>query len=239
VTFELTTVGKTKVYASIVDQLLEGIRSGAFRPGSVLPAERELAVTFGVSRGSVREAIRVLEHSGVVDVRTGSGTFIAESGLSNATALRAHAALVGEESPLDVMVARRAIEPVCAEYAAVNRNPTDLQLLGASLEEQRALLERGESPSEVDLRFHSQLASSSRNPVLELLFHRIADIMRQGMWVRLKQRSLDHPGKQQLYLDQHAAILQALERRDSASAAQAMREHLDAVESGLLAELDE
>jgi GntR family transcriptional repressor for pyruvate dehydrogenase complex len=96
VEFQLTAIDKPRVYDSIVDQLLEGIRSGAFPPGSVLPAERELAARFGVSRGSVREAIRVLEHSGVVDVRTGSGTYIAEAGLSQATALRAHAALLGE-----------------------------------------------------------------------------------------------------------------------------------------------
>jgi DNA-binding FadR family transcriptional regulator len=137
------------------------------------------------------------------------------------------------------MVARRAIEPVCAEYAALNRHPSDLKVLESSMVHQRDCIERGEDPAEPDLHFHSAIAAATRNPVLQLLFHRIADIMRQGTWRALKHRSLDHPGKQQLYLEQHVAILAALDSRDSAAAAEAMRVHLDSVEEGLLAEIGE
>ena len=96
-TFELRAVGRSKVPDAIVEQILEGIRSGAFGPGTVLPPERSLAERFGVSRGSVREAIRSLEYAGILDVRTGSGTFVADAGATKPAALRARAALVGIE----------------------------------------------------------------------------------------------------------------------------------------------
>lgn len=237
--FELRTIDKTKVYDSIMDQILEGIRSGAFPPGSVLPPERELAAQVGVSRGSVREAIRVLEYAGVLDVRTGSGTYVTDAGASKASALRAHAAMVGEESPLDVMVARRALEPVSAQYAALNRHPRDLSALRSSVEEQARLVQLGEDPSAPDLSFHVSLAVASRNPVLRLLFERVAEIMGQGTWLALKHRSRDRPGKQELYLEQHRVILQAIQERDSAAAADAMQTHLDSVDEGLVAEVEE
>jgi GntR family transcriptional regulator, transcriptional repressor for pyruvate dehydrogenase complex len=237
--FELRTINKGKVYDSIVDQILEGIRKGAFPLGGVLPTERALASKLGVSRGSVREALRILEHSGVVDVRTGSGTYVTEAALTRATSLRAHAALVGEESPLDVMIARRAVEPVCAEYAALNRHRRDLETLSATIVEHQAQMEADKDPAEIDLAFHVALAVASRNPVMEILFQRIAEFMRQGTWQELKHRSRERPGNQQLYLKQHGDILEALEIRDAAKAGHAMRIHLDTVEEGLLAEIDE
>src|SRR5919201_302829 len=60
--FQFRTIDRTKLYASIVDQIVDGVRAGAFLPGRPLPAERALAAQLGVSRSSLREAIRVLEH---------------------------------------------------------------------------------------------------------------------------------------------------------------------------------
>lgn len=237
--FELKAVDKTKVYDSIVEQILAAIRSGAFPPGSVLPPERELAAQVGVSRGSVREAIRVLEYAGVLDVRTGSGTYVTEAGGSKSVALRAHAAVVGEESPLDVMIARRALEPVAAQYAALNRHPRDLIALRNSVAEQARLVKQGEDPSEPDLFFHIALAGASRNPVLRMLFERIAEIMQQETWVAMKHRSRDRPGRQELYLDEHRLILEKVQKQDGAGAADAMQRHLDSVEEGLIAEVEE
>lgn len=237
--FELKAVDKTKVYDSIVEQILDGIRSGAFPPGSVLPPERELAAQVGVSRGSVREAIRVLEHAGVVDVRTGSGTYVTEGGASKTFVLRAHAAAMGDESPLDVIIARRAIEPVSAQYAALNRHPRDLVALKDSVSEQARLVKRGEDPSAPDLFFHIALAEASRNPVLRLLFERIAEIMQQGTWLQLKHKSRDRPGRQELYLDEHRTILEKIQKQDAVGAAEGMQRHLDSVEEGLLAEVEE
>ncbi len=235
--FELRIVDRTKLYTSIVDQIIDGVRAGAFPPGQALPAERALAAQLGVSRSSLREAIRVLEHAGVLDVRTGSGTFVSEAGVSKAALLRAQAALIGEHSPLDIVVARRALEPVCAELAAVHRHRHDVELLRAKIHEQAELNRRREDPEKVDLSFHVAVAAASQNPVLLALVERVVEIMRQGTWRTLKHRSRARPGGAERYLEQHRAILVAIERFDANGAARAMRHHLDAIEAGLLAEV--
>jgi GntR family transcriptional regulator, transcriptional repressor for pyruvate dehydrogenase complex len=237
-TFELRAVGRSKLSDAIVEQILEGIRSGAFGPGTVLPPERSLAERFGVSRGSVREAIRSLEYAGVLDVRTGSGTFIAEAGATNAAALRVRAALVGEHSPLDLVVARRAIEPVCAGLAAVNRSQADLENLRKLAAEQTELLRVGKETAAADLLFHVAVATACHNPVLAMLYDRIAEIMRQEIWLDLRRRSRALPGTPQLYLDQHEATLAAIEKGDSAAASRSVEAHIRTVEERLIAEVE-
>lgn len=236
--FELRAVGRSKLSDAIVDQILEGIRTGAFAPGTLLPPERSLAERFGVSRGSVREAIRLLEYAGILDVRTGRGTHVAEAGVSKAAALRAQAALLGEHSPLDLVVARRAIEPVCAGLAAANRSAADLKLLRRLLDEQESLWRRGEETAEVDLAFHVTVASACRNPVLMLLYDRLAEIMRQDFWLDLRRRARKSEGTAERYLEQHRETLAAIERGDREAAQRSVDSHIATVEERLLDQVE-
>lgn len=221
----------------VIAALLERIRTGALVPGALLPPERELSAQLRVSRGSLREAIRILDYAGVLEVRTRAGTYVSEEALSKQIKLRANAALLGQESPLDVMVARRALEPVSARYAALNRHVRDLNLLRKSVRDQGQLIKQGKDPDNVDRGFHVAIAAASRNPVLHMLFERVADVMQQGMWLEIKHQARDRAGHQQLYLEQHKKIVDAIEIGDSSAAARAMITHLDAVEEGLLAEV--
>jgi GntR family transcriptional repressor for pyruvate dehydrogenase complex len=237
--FELRAIDRSKLYTSIVDQLVEGIRQGGFPPGAALPAERVLAGQLGVSRSSLREAIRVLEHAGVLEVRTGSGTYVSDAGASNAAMLRAKAAMLGDHSPLDVIAARLAIEPLCAGLAAQNRKDRDLAAMHATVAEQAALISVETDPIEVDLQFHVAIAVASNNPVLVLLMERLIDIMRQSTWRELKHRSNERRGTFVLFLEQHRAILAAVEAHDARQASLQMREHLTVIESGLLGEISQ
>src|SRR5690606_6660734 len=106
------------VHAHTVDRLLAAIREGQFPVDSALPSERTLATQLGVSRNTLREAIRALSHAGVLDIRGRSGTVVTPSATSYDASLRARAEAAGEQSPLDLMVARMAVEPTCAEHAA-------------------------------------------------------------------------------------------------------------------------
>jgi GntR family transcriptional repressor for pyruvate dehydrogenase complex len=235
--FGLKAVDRSKLSLSIVDQLVEAIRTGVFSPGGALPAERVLAAELRVSRSSVREAIRVLEHAGVLDVRTGSGTFVTDAGVSNAAMLRAHAALIGDQSPLDVIVARMALEPICAELASQNRRDKDIAVLRESVAQQAVLVERDEDPTDVDLDFHQSIAAATQNPVLLLLVERLIPIMRQGTWRELKQRTAGRNHTFQLFLQQHESILDAIERSDATAAGERMTEHLSVIEAGLIQEV--
>ena len=232
--FDLHAIDRSKLYASIVDQIVEGVRAGAFPPGKALPAERALASRMGVSRSSVREAIRVLEHAGVLDVRTGSGTYVSESGVTNAAMLRAQAAMAGQHSPLDVIAARRVLEPVTAELAAVHRHKRDIDEMRENIRQHAEQLADGADPEEIDYAFHVAIAAASQNSVMLSLVQHLADMMRQAMWRNLKHQTLDRPGRAEHYLDQHRAVLLHIERFDARGANLAMDEHLRDVEAGLL-----
>lgn len=230
--FQLRTIGRSKLYTAIVDQIVAGIRSGAFPPGTALPPERVLAEKLSVSRGSVREAIRVLEHAGVLDVRSGSGTYVTEVDPSEAVMLRAHAALIGEHSPLDLMVARRAVEPICAAHAAAQRHEHDLDLLRDALEKHATLLDEGEHPADADWLFHLAVAKAARSPVLLLLVELLVQIMQQQTWRELQRQEGD------MCLAQHRSILHAIESRNPEAAERAMQVHLDGAQRALLLSLE-
>lgn len=231
-------IGRPKLYVSVVEQILASISSGTFPPGSALPAERTLASQLQVSRNSLREALRVLEHAGVLDVRTGSGTYVASEGGSSATFLRAQAAAIGEHSPLDLIVARTAIEPVCAENAARSHHPSDLAELEQSVEEQARMTREGEDVAEPDLAFHLAVAKASRNSVLLALETTLIDLMHEQTWSELKHRSRSREHAAEEYLEHHRQVLLAIKQRDSRRAYQLMAMHMSAVETALLAELE-
>ncbi|WP_433697213.1 FadR/GntR family transcriptional regulator [Nocardiopsis sp. CA-288880] len=230
-------VERSKVYSSVADQILAGVRSGAFPPGSPLPSERVLAETFEVGRGSVREAIRVLEHAGVLDVRVGSGTYVVGDGGSEANVLRARAAVAGEHSPLDLIVARASLEPVCAEHAATARTSNDLRVLEDLVLEQERVVRAGEDPSAVDADFHLAVAAASHNSVLLALEQTLVGLMRERMWSELKDRSRRRENQAEHYLEHHRQVLRAIERRDHRRARQLMAVHMSEIETGLLGEL--
>lgn len=236
--FELRRIDRSKLYLSIVDQILEGIRSGAFQAGKALPAERVLAEQLGVSRGSIREAVRVLEHAGVLDVRVGSGTYVAESHISEAATLRARTTVLGEQSPIDVMVARLALEPVSAREAAHNAREQDLVDLRACLRSHAALANAGENSRRPDFEFHVVLARGSRNPVIHMVVGRLTELMQEGVQ-EVQTRFEERFGSSQRFLEQHQAIFDAVEARDGEAAAQNMSLHLDFVMLGILEEATE
>src|SRR3954452_2752056 len=112
----LQAVEPQRLYRQIAEQLRGLITDGEFTPGSRLPAERDLAKQFGVSRPSVREALIALEVEGWVEVRTGSGVYVQERGSHrNGTAVKVPAT---EWGPLELIRARRVIEGEIASLAA-------------------------------------------------------------------------------------------------------------------------
>lgn len=238
-TFELRAVDRNKIYTSIVEQLVDGIRTGAFPPGAALPPERILAQRLGVSRTSVREAIRVLEHAGVLDVRTGSGTYVTEGSLSSPVLLRMRAVLEGDQSPLDLLVARKALEPVCAEAAATNRTAHDLEALSNILDEQKSIVSAGGDPREIDVTFHLAVAEASHNAVLLLLMRELVTIMRQGTWQEFTNRSRARHGRTQRNLEDHRAILGHIEASNPQGAREAILNHLSDVEQTVLGQVPE
>jgi GntR family transcriptional regulator, transcriptional repressor for pyruvate dehydrogenase complex len=226
-------VDRGRLYELIVDQVLEGIRSGAFPPGSALPPERLLAVRFGVSRSSVREAVRVLEHAGVVDVRTGSGTYVTAAALAKNTLVRVKAVEIGEHSPLDVIIVRRALEPVSALLAARNRSHRDLANITGANDEYSRVVTASKDPTEADIRFHMAIGTASKNSLLAALIEQSVEVMHEPFWRSVALRSLKDSARALRSMKQHQRILESIRAADEVAASKAMNEHLESVEAKL------
>lgn len=225
-------VGKFRLYEQIVQQIEESILKGTLHPGDQLPAERDLASQFGVSRTAIREAVKVLQEKGLVEARAGKGTFVTSGGADAVRQSINLASRMGQPHGLTHLVEIREIfEP---EIAAIAATQADEQHL-AGMREAFATMERSrqdpESFIEADLDFHLLLAEATGNPIILSLIDSIVGVLREQR-MRIFQVS-GGPERGQVH---HKAILEAIERRDSDAAREAMRTHLKQVREDCLRE---
>jgi len=216
---------KERLYQEIVDQIQQQILSGALKPGDQIPAERDLAERFGVSRTAVREAIKSLTEKGLIEVFVGRGTFV--TNLSPDRVVESMTLLLRNEphNIASLQEARELLEVPTARLAALRR--TDAQLarlraISAELEEERSL-----SPRLVDgdTEFHVEMARASGNPVLVLLSQTIMALLRTE---RLYRDDFNGSFSSSLStaLADHREIIDAIEDGDADRAGQAMTDHL-------------
>lgn len=224
----LRAVKKKRIHEEIVAQIREELADGRLQPGDRLPAERELAERFQVSRASVREAIRALESMGLVTIKTGDGTYVA-TGSEVLLSPLVSIILQQKDVLLDIFEARKVIEPEIAALAAKRASPEEIQHLGEVLEEQARQIAQGGTGVEADTAFHSLLTQSTKNKVFLRLNDAIVDSLRET-----RERSLQIHGRPARSLAGHQEILKAIRAKDAAGAKQAMRQHLTAIEQNVL-----
>src|SRR5258708_3444246 len=218
-------VKTSRIYEQIVQQVEESILKGKLKPGDQLPAERDLAQRFGVSRTAVREAVKALQEKGLVEAFTGRGTFVTNG---RSQAMRQSLDLIikisQQEGSLYLAELRRILEPEIAALAA----PRIEEQLLSTMREAVAAMDRNvherEAYIEADLDFHLALAEAADNPLILALIDSIVGLLREQ---RSRVFEVDGgPGRGQFH---HKRILKAVERRDPDAAREAMRAHLDQV----------
>ncbi|OFW05048.1 MAG: hypothetical protein A3I61_19250 [Acidobacteria bacterium RIFCSPLOWO2_02_FULL_68_18] len=223
--------GHRKVNEAIVRAIQAQIRRGELKPGDRLPPERRLAAMFDASRSSVREALRVLELSGLVHSRHGEGNFVAET-LPGGAALTLVDYLERQRtSLLDLSEARKMFEPALASLAAGRATREDLEELRRAAEEEGTQLRAGHTQAafRADRAFHHAVAAATGNQTLVTLHSYLSDLVGGGRRealendVRRAQSALDH---RRLYL--------AIARCDGAAARATMLRHLENVERILM-----
>ena len=212
---------KDRLYQEIVDQIQQQILSGALKPGDQIPAERDLADRFGVSRTAVREAIKSLTEKGLIEVFVGRGTFV--TSLSPDRVVESMTLLLRNEphNVATLQEARELLEVPTARLAAERRseeNLARLRAITAELEEQQSVPAR---LVDGDTEFHVEVARATGNPVLVLLSQTIVALLRSERLYREDWEAL-LPGA----LDQHREIIEAIADRDGDRAASAMMDHL-------------
>ena len=230
VTQNLRAVRKAKLHEQIVGQVRDLISAGRLNYGDRLPPERELAQIFNVSRNSVREAMRVMEHQGLVQSRPGSGTFVVigeETGLVDILAMAIHQ----EKNKLtEIFELRRLLEPQIAGLAAENARQEDLVQLQQAYETHRCHLEAGKG----DHAFHMALAAASGNETLSKVVELIDDLLAES-----QAEYSQSVRRRQLSVEGHAEILKAIVARDAEMARIAMTRHLLMIEKVVLQKFKE
>jgi len=218
-------VRTSRLYEQIVQQIEESIVKGTLKPGDQLPAERELAQRFGVSRTAVREAVKALREKGLVEAYSGRGTFITDG---TTQAVRQSLDLmvkIGQpEGSTHLAEVRAILEPEIAALAATRIQESEL----ATMREAVAIMDRaGQDPDayiEADLDFHLALAEGAANPLILSLLDSIVGLLREQ-----RLRIFEVPGGPERGQVHHKRILDAVERRDAEAARDTMRAHLGQV----------
>jgi DNA-binding FadR family transcriptional regulator len=214
-------------------KIKEMIVSGELRPGDRLPKEADLAAHLGLSRNSLREAVRALSLIHILDVRQGDGTYV--TSLEPPLLLEAMSFVVDfhrDDSVLDFLEVRRILEPAAAALASVHMTDEDVEKLGMLLDEVNPESSL-EALIENDLEFHRRIATASGNSVLASLIDSISlPTSRARTW-----RGLTQEGAQQRTLAEHRAIYDGLASRQPEVARAWATVHVAGVEQWLRASL--
>jgi GntR family transcriptional repressor for pyruvate dehydrogenase complex len=220
-----TAVRKKRLFEDVARQVQTLIVDGVLEPGDLLPPERQLAERFGVSRNSVRDAIRVLELTGLVVARQGEGNVVAD--VSTETLVAPIALLLLRKRKLvgELLDVRKMLEPALAARAAVHASDEQIARLEEILLRQREKALCGESTVEEDTEFHYVLALAARNSVVPKVLDVLMDLLRET-----RARSLQTPGRPARSLAGHRRILDAVRRRDPGAAERAVRQHIEEIE---------
>jgi GntR family transcriptional regulator, transcriptional repressor for pyruvate dehydrogenase complex len=223
-------IPRNKVYQEVAKQLERRIAE-EMKPGDLLPPERELVRLLGVSRSSVRDAIRSLETLGLLEPRQGIGTVVRSPAAAPVNPL-ASALLEKRKMVAELLDVRKMIEPPLVHRAALHASREEIADIEDILARQEEKVRRGELGIEEDSEFHYSIALASNNSAILKVMDVLMDLLRET-----RERSLQVEGRQEKSLAGHRRILSALKRGDAAAAEAAMRRHLQEMESIVLKKL--
>ena len=210
-----------RLYRQIAEQLRALIANNEFATNARLPAERDLAREFGVSRPSVREALIALEVEGWVEVRTGSGVYVQDRSERQAGRLPG-----AEWGPLELIRARRVVEGETAALAASGARRKDIDAMARAIAQMRELSERHVMPLDGDRAFHVAVAGACGNVVLTETVQGFWDSRRGPIFTRLGGHFETLPSWRAA-IAEHGVVLEAVAAHDVDAARAAMHAHMD------------
>lgn len=218
---EFKPIPKKRLSESAIEQIKEFIVHNKLESGSKLPSERELGSRLKISRTSIREALRMLEIMGLVEVKPGKGIYVKN--------------LTGDLFvPLPTWVsnyrdtihkhfeARLILEPEIAALAARRATKKDIRQIRQNIQTQKDLPECQKAASiQADIKFHGLVAEAAKNETILMLFNSIARISFHGWKAAIRME-----GRNASAVKEHAELLEKLARRDEDGARRVMREHM-------------
>jgi GntR family transcriptional repressor for pyruvate dehydrogenase complex len=219
--FRIHPIGQIDVHEAARERISELVREGGLRAGDRLPSERQLAASLKVSRVVVREALKVLEALGMVEIRQGSGTYVVDPCRDPVAAALAADATMDLAFIRHLIDVRAALDAKAAELAAERATPKDLTRLRAILRGLEVEQAQGEAAASLSLVFESLLAQVAGNPLLAASQRAI-----HQLWVQAWTAVGLAPGPKRAFNAEHAGIFEAVAAHDSARAGRLMAAHV-------------
>ena len=224
-----TPVRQARASGEIVLQIERAIFDGELRPGDRLESERELAEQFSVSRITVRDALRVLEARGLINVKVGAsgGAFVSETNLDQVVGSISTMIALRKMTLSELAEARTVVETATAELAAERADDAAMGRVSETVERGRKVVREQLPHTEASMDFHVAIAEASRNELLSATVRAYRDLLMQTLDDMRDVRSARATQKA------HEEILEALRARDGSAAGKLMLEHLQDFEKRL------
>lgn len=220
--------GRKSVCEDVCEQIRELIRQGKLNVGDKLPSERSLADAFGVSRNSIREALRVLAENNVVRSRQGDGTYVCEAARTFSASPLSVAGQKMRRRLREIFEVRRILEPEVAFRAASNMSRSEIDRLKMLVFDQKRRIMSGERDADLDVAFHLTIARAAKNGVITEFLKTLSSI-----WNEDRADSPQSEARRTASLKTHVRIVDALEKRNPEAARTAMTLHLIEIEQAV------
>jgi GntR family transcriptional regulator, transcriptional repressor for pyruvate dehydrogenase complex len=219
-----------RVYEDVIEQIESIILEGNLSPGDVLPTERELAQAFGISRGTLREAFRILEREGLIETRPGGGRFLNKN-LNKAEDKSRLIENIERATIIELLEAREIFETGIVELAALRATDQDIAEIEAAFEKWGEIDSDSDDPVSPDQAFHLSIAKATHNVVLVNLIDLHMDLLQ-----KTRNKTVDIPGRKDEIYKEHLSIMQAIKEHDPEKAKNALLYHLRQVKQNIQAD---
>jgi DNA-binding FadR family transcriptional regulator len=210
-----------------VEALHKFIVEGNMKPGTDLPPENEMAKQIGVSKFSMREALRVAQSQGLIEISQGRRTKVADVSIKPAAGLMNLIMRRSKHMLLELTEARQSLECEIVRFAAIRATDKQIEAMAQTLEDLNNHRHDIEYCVDKDIEFHDIMVQATNNRVFGIMLESLAELSRESRLETLRISGIDKPIKE------HRAILEVIKARDPENAVICMQKHLQTAESSL------
>ena len=217
---------RSRLYEQVANKIETTIVARHYKPQDRLPSERDLAEAFAVSRTVIREAMKLLEARGLIEILTGNGVFVSQPDTSVVTrSLGMYLHLQGtvQDSEFKVHELRRILEIEIAGLAAERATEAELDQLRQIIERMSAADHPREQAAMLDLEYHITLAQATHNEMISMVYEPVIEYLRQQLLLAWQR----YDRSPEVFNQQHQALYEAVRDHDPTRARAAMTAHLD------------
>ena len=227
---------RIRQYEYVLEKIRELLVTGSINPGDRLPSEREMSSKLGVGRASVKEALRILEILGLIEVKLGGGSFIRQNNFHFFESIANTVGLLGdlnEETMIHFLDFRSFWEVKCAALAAKNSTEEDIKMMKIELARMSKAQRNETEFKAADINFHNLMCIASRDKGIMLVVQGLRNIL-ISYFDNVYPLISSDPKRSQKSFSTHNSLLQAIKQHDEIAAVRAMEEHLTEARKNLL-----